>query len=1275
MLRKILKILLIIAGSLAGLIVLLVILVWLGLLNGIVADIIVKQANKNLNGELTIGSLSGNLLSGFSLSDVSVVDESDTVIHSGEIAIDYSLGPLLKKEVRIDLINIKDVHVNLLQEKDSAWNIMKLLKETEEQADTASGDFSWKIFIGDVRAERLSAGISSLDTTGMIPVYAETGFHLQASVSGENVSATLDSMRIVTREPDFEVVSLTGRLQKEGSVLTWNDAELRLENSILLTHGTFSLSENNDIEAELELVPFDFDDLRSVIPELQVYGSPDIKASVKGNSSEYRLEGVIREENQGITLSGSLSNPSDDPEYNVRIIVENLDGSHWTHNEKMKTDISGNIAFSGRGFDPKENELTVDAVFSEIKYDTYLVDHLVLNAEKVKDRLSGNLRATTFAGNAAVDYLLSDVFGNPAYDLTSTYNNVNIENLPGIDSITSDLNGELKIKGRGISPETATAVLELNSGNSSISGESLGDFSLDADYDKGQYTFGLTGFGAPYFFIDARGTGNLKSGHDISFSLEPVDPGRLAAVFGLPDIGVAGKITGNVSGTMDSLQANIVIALDSLRYDTIRIEQVSSEAVISLIEKEVAANLNLSTGLIRSGDLSILSADVNGDYAGDNISAEISVSVTDSLHATFTGSVEGFENPMIRIMNLGITYGGAEWSTPHDTASVVLKESDVTVNSFTLSSGDQQINVNGRFAFEGEEDISLQVINLDLQSLPLQEFIPYEISGLLNSAFALTGTAGSPMIAGSIDAERIDVNGFLIDSIVVDMGYQDNLFKLSGNILTGLYESIRVMLDVPVIISFTDSIVVLSDSPQLEGSIKVDSLDLEKMAGFFPVKDMSAEGFADVNVEVTNTLNDPVIAGTFSLSNGRFRNDRFGIRYDDIRLFASIDSSTVGLDTLSLRTRKGNLALNGFVSLENTDSVPLNDFSLKLRARDFQAMESGSLELNFDSDLDLSGTLGNPGFKGNLGINRSRINIDYFNEVLSQKTDEPNPPLLIQALKDTIEVDIQADTASKGPIFPGADFMKNLQGEATIDIPGNTWVTGKDMNFELNGSVRAVKASENISLFGDLNVRRGYYKIYGRNFDFERGKITFTGSSEFNPDVDFEIVYRFRDMEKELRNLKLLITGKMLQPDLRFMLDDEAVEEKDAISYIAFGKSVNQLGEGERDKISGQDIAMGAAVTQLSSVLKGVLQESAGVDVFEVTGGEDWKSGNVTIGKYITNNLFLSYDRSFDFNKQSKTANTERIMLEYQIIRNLILKATNQEINSGFDLIWRKNWK
>ncbi|HEX2968342.1 MAG TPA: translocation/assembly module TamB domain-containing protein [Bacteroidales bacterium] len=1275
MLKKIFKILLIVLGSIAGLILLIIVMISSGALNGMLTQTIEKEADKNINGELLIGSIKGNLLSDFTIHDILLTSDYDTLFYCREANIKYALIPLLRSVIRIDLVKIAGVKANLVQDADSTWNFSRLLKEDPEKTDTTSGEFNWKISLNRFSAGNMSVRISTPDTAGMIPGHIDATLRISAFLSGDTIKANLDSLQLITSEPDFVLTNLSGIFSKEGNSFKWENVTVQIDSSFIMSDGHYLQSEDGALQADVSFNPLDFNDFKEFIQGMKLQGNPDIELKVSGNESDYIIEGSVSEGNQHAGISGDLRNYRNDPQYNVTINVENIDVSYWTGNDSMKTNITGNFKIGGQGFDFNVNNITIDAELENLKFKDYSAANLNMHAEKKGDSLNGTLDAATFAGNVSLTYDLASIFTDPSYDILCDYNGVDISKITGKDSVYSDLNGNLHLNGRGITPEDIDATLSLLSHDSHLAGELLGNFELDAGYKRGNYNIDLKGFGKPYFSLDASGSGNVKTSNIIDFTFEPVELSHLAAIMGLPPLSVAGKITGNISGNADSLSMIAEMVLDSIVYDTIRVNNIRSEASATLQKKDISGKVDLSTGTVRAGEYGLKSAEISGEYTGNTISTDITLNVTDSLQASFTGSAEGAENPLIRIRNLGVTFGNLQWSTWHDSATVQMNKDSITISSFGMSSGDQNLTIDGSFAFQGDENIELNLNKIDLGSLPLEMFLPYPVSGFLTSSLKLTGTASEPVISSYINIDRIDINGFPVDSINTAISYRDSLLHLSGRVLTGLYESVGIKLDTPVKLAFNDSIYVLKDSPVLSGSVKIDSLDLSKISAFIPVKGISAKGYSDVNLEVRNTINDPVISGSLRLENGSFTDDKYGIKYNDIQLIASIDSSTLGLDTLRFKTGKGNLAMNGFVSLENTDSLSKNDFSLKLKAKDFQAVESPGMELNFNSDIDLSGTLGNPGFKGSLGVNRSKINIDYFNEALSKKTDKPDLPLLIQAINDTLELPVVADTAKKQQSFTGTDFYKSLEGELTLDIPGNTWITGKDMNFELNGSIRAVKAAENISLFGDLNVKRGYYKIYGRSFDFESGKITFTGSSEFNPDVDFVIVYSFRDIEKELRKLKLLITGKLMKPDLRFTLDDNPVEEKDAISYIVFGKSVNQLGEGEREKFSGQDVALGAAVTQLSSALKGVLQESAGIDVFEVTGGENWKSGSVTIGKYITNNLFLSYDRSFDFNKQSKTANTEKIMLEYQILRNLILKATNQEINSGFDLIFRKTWR
>jgi len=209
-----------------------------------------------------------------------------------------------------------------------------------------------------------------------------------------------------------------------------------------------------------------------------------------------------------------------------------------------------------------------------------------------------------------------------------------------------------------------------------------------------------------------------------------------------------------------------------------------------------------------------------------------------------------------------------------------------------------------------------------------------------------------------------------------------------------------------------------------------------------------------------------------------------------------------------------------------------------------------------------------------------------------------------------------------------------------------------------------------------LMVQRGYYKMYGKRFDFESGSLTFTGSDEINPQVDFTIVYSFRDVEKKLRKLTLHITGRALQPEFSFRLDNSTIDEQDALAYILFGRSSNQLSSSQSSSVnSASGVAKNLALGQVSSLLKDALQSTLNLDVLEISGGEDWSSSSVTVGKYITKNLFLSYQRTFALDKKTKIIEPQKITLEYQLLRWLYLQATNQTTNSGFDLIVKKSWK
>lgn len=108
---------------------------------------------------------------------------------------------------------------------------------------------------------------------------------------------------------------------------------------------------------------------------------------------------------------------------------------------------------------------------------------------------------------------------------------------------------------------------------------------------------------------------------------------------------------------------------------------------------------------------------------------------------------------------------------------------------------------------------------------------------------------------------------------------------------------------------------------------------------------------------------------------------------------------------------------------------------------------------------------------------------------------------------------------------------------------------------------------------------------------------------------------------------------------------------------------------------STMDIAKNIALGQMSIILKDAIQSSLKLDVIEIAGEDNWNMGSITIGKYISKNLFVSYQYTFALDKTTKIIEPQKISIEYQLFKFLSLTATNQSPDSGFDIIVEKEFK
>jgi hypothetical protein len=556
MIKKIFKIFAWLFGSLLMVVLFIIFLIGSGLLNEFIVRTVENFAGKEINGRLEIGSLKGEILSGLTLSDVKLFYGEDTLLKCDEISADYYLGNILKKKIEVGNISIKNMSVELKQDEDSVWNFARLIKPSAPdsvEVDTVPSD--WIIQLNDLIIENFSAQISAIDTNALIPSSVQSNVNFKGIISPDSVSVKLKSFSLATTEPEFRIVDISGLFKKEDDFISWKNLNLKLNKSNATSDGAYSLNKKYFEYFNILFDSLAFDDFRDLLSGLKLFGSPIVTASLKGNEERYDFSFKLNEGDQSLIVDGNISDYTRSPVYSADISAQNLDASFWTHDGTMKSDVTGKMNISGKGFDIKTNNMTFEGEFGHLAYSGKDLRQLKLNFIKNKDNVKGYVKSATPFGNASLDYDLGNVFTDPSYNISGFIEHLNIDNLPGIDSLYSDLNINLDVKGIGIDPAKLTADLNLAVNNSSIIGVPIDDFDLKGRFSRGDYNFNLSDLTTPYFNLNSTGTGNLETNNDVRFSFNTTGMDTLLKIAGLPPVRISGEVGGRISGRPDSLDA------------------------------------------------------------------------------------------------------------------------------------------------------------------------------------------------------------------------------------------------------------------------------------------------------------------------------------------------------------------------------------------------------------------------------------------------------------------------------------------------------------------------------------------------------------------------------------------------------------------------------------------------------------------------------------------------------------------------------------------------
>jgi len=316
--------------------------------------------------------------------------------------------------------------------------------------------------------------------------------------------------------------------------------------------------------------------------------------------------------------------------------------------------------------------------------------------------------------------------------------------------------------------------------------------------------------------------------------------------------------------------------------------------------------------------------------------------------------------------------------------------------------------------------------------------------------------------------------------------------------------------------------------------------------------------------------------------------------------------------TLSGRKKRevGHLEASGYIDVSQ---LKLPGFNLKMEAKRFPILLSdGKTEAFFDGSLQLIGQ---------------------------------RPPLL-QGRVLVHKLVYQLPTSWSPPEEKrGLPFSLGLE----LSFPQNLWIKNPQASIELEGELRLSSVQDRIGVLGELGLRRGEYFLYGSTFHINSGLIDFEESSELNPRIEIEGKTEVGD-----ETIILMVKGTLKEPIISLDSSPHHYPQDDILALLA----VHQTPTGIDTLGAGRSIAPRAKdffTSYLEHELEREIAKSLQVETLQLrTNREkelDLAKMEITVGKYISNRIYLQYSRRLSM------GSGQEVGIDYRLSRFFYLEG------------------
>ena len=352
----------------------------------------------------------------------------------------------------------------------------------------------------------------------------------------------------------------------------------------------------------------------------------------------------------------------------------------------------------------------------------------------------------------------------------------------------------------------------------------------------------------------------------------------------------------------------------------------------------------------------------------------------------------------------------------------------------------------------------------------------------------------------------------------------------------------------------------------------------------------------------------------------------------DVSLKAYLLRDDFVITSLSMMNQTGGtLTGNGRFNIAN------NSADLAVKAKKLHILKDDMVDGIINADITLKG-------QSNAYILGGVIQPVNLAITLPEKVSQSIPELNIQ---------------KPGQTRQSVDTGKNITLDIVMDAPKKIFVRGWGLDSEFGGKLKITGTPNDAYYDGSLNLIRGRYSDFGKNFNITKAKLKFSGTVPPNPSLDIVAETKVKDILAQI-----LITGNATKPKIDFSSVPPKPNDE-VLAYILFGQTIDKLSPLQAiqltqslQRLSGQ-AAPGGGFDPV-----GTLRSATGLDdlTFEL---DDTGQASVGAGKYLSDNVYLEFETGAD--PGSSNAN-----VEIEVTPNITIESEiGQDARTGAGVFWK----